>query len=167
MAPKVHVSGADLETLKEAGAMSTLERAILLAVKAHDGRRDKAGAPYVLHPLRLMLRMPSHAARIVAVLHDVVEDSDFSLEDLRRQGFSEDILDAVACLTRIPGEPYEESIGRAGGHPLARLVKIADLEDNMDVRRLANLGEKDMERLARYHRNWLRLRGEEAVNTEI
>lgn len=147
--------------------MSTLERAILLAVKAHEGRKDKAGAPYILHPLRLMLRMPSQAARIVAVLHDVVEDSDFSLDDLRRQGFSEDILDAVACLTRIPGEPYEDSIQRAWGHPLARLVKIADLEDNMDVRRLGNLKEKDLERLARYHRHWLRLRGGEAVSPEM
>ena len=117
--------------------MATLERAIAIAAEAHAGQRDKAGAPYILHPLRVMLRLGDPVDRIVAVLHDVVEDAPaWPLERLRAEGFSEEVLEAVERLTKRPGEDYEESIERAGAHPIARRVKVADLEDNMDLARL-------------------------------
>ena len=133
---------------------ATLEDAISIAAQAHRGQRDKAGAPYLLHPLRLMLRMDSEAAMMAAVLHDVVEDSDWTLERLREQGFAEEVIEAVACLTHRDGESYEEFVERLKANPLARRVKIADLEDNMNVLRIGRLGPKDLQRLEKYHRAW-------------
>jgi (p)ppGpp synthase/HD superfamily hydrolase len=140
--------------------MATLEDAILLAVQAHQGQKDKAGAPYVLHPLRLMLRMGSDIEMMVAVLHDVVEDTPYTLLDLQQAGYPEQVLEALDCLTRRQNETYEEFIERVKANPLARKVKIADLEDNMDIRRISDLQEKDMERLKRYRRAWSALTGE-------
>lgn len=138
--------------------MSTLERAIAIAVQAHEGQTDKNGQPYILHPLRMMLRFRSEAEMMVAVLHDVVEDNPaWNFERLRQEGFAEDIIIAVDHLTRRESESYEEFADRAGSHPLARQVKLADLEDNMDLKRLKELTEKDKERLARYHRAWGKL----------
>ena len=134
--------------------MATLDDAVSIAAQAHRGQKDKTGAPYLLHPLRMMLRMKSEAEMIAAVLHDVVEDSDWTLEQLRDRGFSEDVLQAVDCLTHRNGEPYEEFITRAQLNPIARRVKIADLEDNMNIRRIGEVTEKDLERVARYHRAW-------------
>ncbi|HEX8439495.1 GTP pyrophosphokinase, partial [Archangium sp.] len=130
--------------------MPTLEDAIALAVEAHRGQRDKAGQTYILHPLRVMLRLEGEAERMVAVLHDVVEDSSYTLEQLRGLGYPEEVLGALEHLTRRAGETYEAFIERVIPHPLARRVKLADLEDNMDVRRLPAVTAKDAERLARY-----------------
>src|SRR5205823_11086434 len=102
--------------------MSTLERAIAIAAEAHTGQLDKAGAPYVLHPLRVMLRMKTEEERIAAALHDVVEDSDWSLVALRDEGFSEAIVRAVDSVTRRSGESYEEFVSRAGLDPIGRRV---------------------------------------------
>jgi len=137
--------------------MSTLERAIEIACEAHRDQVDKAGQPYVLHPLRLMMRMESLEQRLTAVLHDVVEDSSWTFEQLAAEGFAPAVVDAVAHLTRGEGESYEDFARRAGEHPIARVVKLADLEDNMNVLRLGSLGEKELERLARYHAAWIRL----------
>ena len=134
--------------------VATLEDAISIAAEAHRGQRDKAGAPYLLHPLRLMLRMDSEAAMAAAVLHDVVEDSGCTLERLRERGFSEEVVEAVACLTHRDGESYEEFVERLKANPLARRVKIADLEDNMNMLRIGQLGPKDLRRLEKYHRAW-------------
>jgi (p)ppGpp synthase/HD superfamily hydrolase len=134
--------------------MANLEDAILLAANAHRGQTDKAGAPYILHPLRMMLRMQTDAERMAAVLHDVVEDTPWTLEGLRAEGFPEEVLEAVDRLSRREGEPYDDFMRRAAVHPVARRVKIADLEDNLDVRRIAHVTEKDAERLTRYHRAW-------------
>ena len=134
--------------------MATLERAILIAAQAHLGQRDKAGAPYILHPLRLMMRMESEPAMIAAVLHDVVEDSDWTLEQLRGEGFSEEVLQAVDCLTSREGEAYDEFISRAKANAVARRVKIADLEDNMNVKRIGEITPKDLARIEKYHRAW-------------
>ncbi len=134
--------------------MATIERAILIAAQAHSGQRDKAGAPYILHPLRLMMRMESEDAMIAAVLHDVVEDSDWTLERLREEGFSEEILQAVDCLTRRDDESYDEFIARARANPIARRVKIADLEDNMNVKRIGEMTQKDLARIEKYHCAW-------------
>jgi len=138
--------------------MANLEDAILLAAQAHRGQKDKAGEPYILHPLRLMLQQQSEAAMTVAVLHDVVEDTPVTLEQLREMGFAGEIVDAVACLTHDPRDSYEEYVGRIKGNPLARAVKLADLEDNMRLSRIVALTEKDWARLQRYHRAWRELR---------
>lgn len=137
--------------------MNSLEDAIMLAVRAHLGQIDKAGQPYVLHPLRVMLRVDSFEERIVAVLHDVVEDSSVSLADLRDLGYSLQTIEAVECLTRRQNETYEEFITRAGKNPIARVVKLADLKDNMDITRLAEITDKDIERLRKYLKAWTEL----------
>ena len=136
--------------------MSTLERAIVIAARAHAGAADKAGSPYILHPLRVMLAVSSSAARMAAALHDVVEDSDWTLEGLRAEGFSEDVLAAVDGVTRREGEDYLDFVRRSGRHPLAREVKIADLQDNMNLDRIAAPTERDFARREK-HREALAL----------
>lgn len=137
--------------------MPSLEDAIQIAVRAHAGQKDKAGDPYILHPLRIMCRMKHETERIVAVLHDVVEDSSVTLDTLRAAGFSREIVLAVDCLTRRKGETYDLFVGRAAGNALSRTVKIADLEDNMDLRRISQITEEDLDRLQKYLINWRRL----------
>ncbi|RLT28372.1 MAG: HD domain-containing protein [Chloroflexi bacterium] len=145
--------------------MSQLDDALRIAVAAHAGQVDKAGQPYILHPLRLMMRMTSEAARIVAVLHDVVEDTDVSLDDLRAAGFGDEVIEAVELVTRRDTETYDEFIARIAPHALARQVKLADLEDNMDTRRLQTIDERTVERMQRYLRSWQLLRSIEDANT--
>jgi (p)ppGpp synthase/HD superfamily hydrolase len=134
--------------------MSLLEKAIAIAVEAHRGQKDRAGAPYILHPLRVMARVQSEPEKIVAILHDVVEDTDWTLERLKQQGFSDDILQAIDCVTKREGEPYDDFVKRSAPNPLARRVKLADLEDNMDIRRLNEVAPKDLERLNKYRKAW-------------
>lgn len=134
--------------------MPSLEEAITLAVGAHRGQKDKAGAPYILHPLRLMLRMETDTERIVAVLHDVIEDSPHSLEELSHEGYPPEITEALDCLTKRENEPYAAFIERVKTNPLARKVKLADLEDNMDIKRFKTMTEKDLERLDAYRKAW-------------
>ena len=143
--------------------MATVEDAVSIAARAHRGQKDKAGAPYLLHPLRMMLRMDTEAAMMAAVLHDVVEDTDWTLERLREAGFSEEVLEAVDCLTHREGESYQEFVERVRTNPIARQVKIADLEDNMNVRRINQLGPKELERMEKYHRAWRVLTGEGGI----
>lgn len=131
---------------------SMLEKAINLASTAHAGQPDKAGKPYILHPLRLMLKFNSEEEMIVAMLHDVVEDSGISLEQLRRQGFAQPIVAAVDCLTRRKGESYEDFIARIKVNNLARKVKIEDIKDNLDLTRLTTVSENDLLRAAKYHK---------------
>ena len=137
----------------------TLEDAISIAALAHKGQRDKAGAPYLLHPLRMMMRMSSEAAMMAAVLHDVVEDTGWTLEQLRGEGFSDEVLEAVDCLTHREGESYQEFVERVRTNQIARQVKVADLEDNMNILRITRLGAKDLERLEKYHKAWCLLTG--------
>jgi len=139
--------------------VSLLEEAIAIAVAAHRGQVDKAGAPYILHPLRVMFAMTTDEERIAAVLHDVLEDCGWTLDGLRERGLPESVLQALDGLTRREGESYEAFVARAAANPIARRVKLADLEDNMDLRRLAELTPRDAERLARYHRAWALLLG--------
>jgi (p)ppGpp synthase/HD superfamily hydrolase len=136
-----------------------LQQAISLAVEAHaQSAPDKGGQPYILHPLRVMLRLETDDERIVAVLHDVVEDTQHTLDSLRARGFSAEVVAALDCVTKREGEAYEQFITRCEKNPLARRVKLADLEDNMDVRRLASVSAKDAERLAKYVTSWHRLK---------
>ncbi len=130
--------------------MSTLERAIAVAVAAHAGQIDKAGRPYILHPLRVMLALDTTDDQIVGVLHDVVEDTDVTLEALRAEGFSEAVLAALASVTNRADEDYPAFVLRAAANPIGRRVKLADLRDNSDLSRIAHPTQKDFERLERY-----------------
>lgn len=133
--------------------MSTLERAIAIAAEAHAGQVDKAGAVYVLHPLRMMLAVQSVDERIVAVLHDVCEDCPgWDFDRLRREGFSETVLTALETVTKRDGESYEDFVRRAGANPIGRAVKLADLRDNSDLSRIATPTARDMERIEKYRR---------------
>jgi (p)ppGpp synthase/HD superfamily hydrolase len=132
--------------------MPTLENAISLAAKAHRGRKDKAGAAYILHPLRVMLRMKTKDERIVAVLHDVVEDTKYTLEDLRKAGYSQKILQSLDYLTKRDGEEYDQFIKRIKRNPLARKVKIVDIEDNLDLTRIKKPKQRDVTRMEKYRR---------------
>ena len=136
----------------------TLERAIAIAATAHAGQVDKGGAPYILHPLKVMLRMSSLEERIVAVLHDVVEDCGISLDDLRKEGFSEAVLSAIESVTKVLGESYEDFVERAAQNPIGRVVKLADLEENSDLSRIASPSWEDLERIEKYRRAIGRLR---------
>ena len=130
--------------------MSTLERAITIAVAAHAGQVDKAGRPYILHPLRVMLALDAMDDQIVGVLHDVIEDTDVTIDGLRAEGFSEVVLAALASVTNREGEDYPAFVMRAAANPIGRRVKLADLHDNSDLSRIAHPTQKDHERLARY-----------------
>ena len=127
-----------------------LGRAIELAKQHHKGQTDRTGKPYIEHPLRVMNQMKSEEEKIVAVLHDIVEDTDISLNDLRNEGFSEKVVSAVECLTKQVGENYDSYIERISFNPLAVKIKLADLEDNRDLTRLPQVTDKDLERLEKY-----------------
>jgi (p)ppGpp synthase/HD superfamily hydrolase len=131
-----------------------LAKAIALAAQAHLDQQDKNGDAYILHPLRMMFTLKTETEMIVAVLHDVIEDTDWSLDNLRAEGFSEEVVTAVDALTRREDETYDEFVARAAANPLSRTVKLADLEDNMNIRRLDHLADKDLARLQRYHKHW-------------
>src|SRR5215467_11229904 len=127
--------------------MSTLERAIAIAAEAHAGQVDKAGASYVLHPLRMMLAVQQTEERIVAVLHDVCEDCPgWDFARLRREGFSERIIEALDAVTKRDGEDYDAFVRRAAADPIGRAVKLADLRDNCDLSRIAAPTPRDLAR---------------------
>ena len=134
--------------------MPTLEDAIALALEAHRGSIDKAGAPYILHPLRVMLRLRTVPAMMAGVLHDVLEDTAVTQQDLIERGYPSEVVEALVLLTKREGEEYGQFINRLASNPLARAVKIADLEDNMDVRRLDKIGAEEAERLEKYRQAW-------------
>jgi guanosine-3',5'-bis(diphosphate) 3'-pyrophosphohydrolase len=141
--------------------MSDLDKAIQLAARIHARQKDRYGRPYILHPLRVMMRVRTDQEKIVAILHDVVEDSDLEAKDLTKEGFSPEIVAAVDCLSKRDGEVYQDYIKRVLPNPLARTVKLADLEDNMNLERVDHLEEKDFQRFTRYHRAWLMLKNAE------
>jgi (p)ppGpp synthase/HD superfamily hydrolase len=130
--------------------VSTLERAIEIAASAHAGQVDKAGEPYILHPLRVMLRMSGLHERIVAVLHDVVEDTPVTLEVLSVEGFPPAVIAAVDALTKRNGESRIDAAHRAAANDIARAVKLADNAENMDLGRIPSPSEKDFARLEEY-----------------
>ncbi len=130
----------------------TLERAIEIAARTHAGQLDKGGAPYILHPLRVMLRVAPGVQQIVAVLHDVVEDSAVTFEDLEREGFSAEVISGLRAVTKVEGESYEDFVARAALDPVGKAVKLADLMENSDLSRIAEPSQKDMERVEKYGR---------------
>lgn len=130
--------------------MSTIERAIEITAKEHAGDVDKAGNPYVFHPLRLMFAVETPFEKIAAVLHDVVEDTPVTIEDLMKEGFHPDVIDAIDALTKRPGESRIEAASRATENLIARVVKLADVTDNMDLGRISEPTDKDFQRLKEY-----------------
>lgn len=133
--------------------MQTLvEKAISIALKAHAGQIDKAGAPYIMHPLRLMMQMKTENEMLVAVLHDVVEDSDTTLEDLKIAGFPDEVLQAVNILTHRETDSYEQYLAGIKPNPLARAVKLADLHDNSQLSRIKTPLAKDFQRIEKYRK---------------
>lgn len=131
--------------------MATLERAIGIARQAHAGQVDKGGADYIGHPLRVMERGENEEQKIVGVLHDVVEDSDWTFEMLEEEGFMPDIIEALKCLTKVSeDENYDDFIARVMTNPLAVKIKLYDIEDNLDVSRLDSLTDADVARCKKY-----------------
>ena len=141
--------------------MSTLQRAIEIATQAHQGQFDKSGKDYIGHPLRVMEMGSTEEEKIAGVLHDVVEDSDWTFEALEAEGFSQEIIAALKCVTKLSeNENYDDFIERVKKNPLAVAVKINDLTDNMDIRRLPYLSDKDIKRLKKYLKAYKKLIGE-------
>lgn len=132
-------------------------KAVRIAAQAHEGQTDKAGEAYILHPLRLMSRCRTDAQRIVALLHDVVEDSPITLENLAGEGFPPEIIARIDGMTRRQGESYEDFIDRAAQNPLSASIKRLDLEDNLNTLRLTELTDQDLARLQKYHAAYRRL----------
>jgi (p)ppGpp synthase/HD superfamily hydrolase len=132
--------------------MNQLSQAIIIATMAHNGQVDKAGEPYILHPIRVMCGMSTDEERIVAVLHDVVEDNpqNWPLERLSSEGFSATVIEAIAALTKVQGENYTEYIQRVSQNELASIVKLNDLEDNMNTERIPNPTSADDKRYLKY-----------------
>lgn len=127
-----------------------LEIAIRVAVNAHCGQVDKGNEPYILHPLRLMHNVDSLEEKIVAVLHDVVEDSNYEFYDLVNASIPEVCIEALKLLTHDKNVSYMDYIKRISTNPLAKAVKLADLKDNSDLSRLKEVTEKDKDRLKKY-----------------
>jgi (p)ppGpp synthase/HD superfamily hydrolase len=144
--------------------MATIEKALQIAAQAHEGRTDKNGLPYIMHPLRVLNAVEGlgEDVAIAAILHDVIEDSSVTIEDLRRAGFSGPILASLECLTHLAGEPYAEYVIRCGSDETARRVKLADLEDNARPSRALlrpDRIEPDMARLRKYFLSYKFLTG--------
>ena len=131
--------------------MQLLTKAISIALKEHEGQTDKAGMPYAGHIMRVMQAGKTIDEKIVGVLHDVVEDTTWTFDALLAEGFPVHIVDALRCVTKLSDdEPYESFINRVKTNPLVVAVKINDLTDNMDIRRLQTLTDADMQRLRKY-----------------
>ncbi|HSH05031.1 MAG TPA: HD domain-containing protein [Anaerolineae bacterium] len=132
-----------------------MEKAIIIAVRAHENQRQRDGTPYILHPLFLMSQMYDHPTRMAALLHDVVEDTAYTLEQLQSElDLDDDITTAIRLLTHEEDVSYEDYLTRLKPNPIARQVKLADLKHNMDVRRLNIVAPRDQVRLERYRRSW-------------
>jgi hypothetical protein len=137
--------------------MHLLETALQIALTAHAGQQDKAGRPYILHPLRVMGAMHTDEERAVALLHDVIEDGDWDRARLLEAWIPAEVAEAVETLTKRDGEDYAAFIDRVLGNPLAARVKRADIEDNLQVLRLPTLSDADLARVAKYHAAWRQL----------
>ena len=157
----VHVTINLSANIKNNPIMSTLPRAIEIATEAHKGQFDKAGNEYIGHPLRVMEMGRTEEEKIVGVLHDLVEDTDWTFEMLEAEGFAPEIIAALKCVTKLSeNENYDAFIERVRKNPLATAVKINDLTDNMDIRRLPYLSDKDVKRLKKYLKAYKKLIGE-------
>jgi (p)ppGpp synthase/HD superfamily hydrolase len=134
--------------------MTLIDKSLAIALRAHTGVLDKAGHAYILHPLRIMAKMTIDHEMSAALLHDVLEDSDITASELLAEGIPSIVVEAVLCLTKKADENYQDFVLRAKHNAIARKVKIADIEDNINVLRLPSLTEKDLARIAKYHAAW-------------
>ena len=130
-----------------------------LCYEAHKDQVDKSGLPYVFHPAHVAEQMTDEATTIVALLHDVVEDTDYTLEDLAAEGFGKDILEAVALMTHEDDMPYLDYVAKLKNNPIARAVKLADLAHNSDLSRIGEIDEETRERLEKYKKAIALLKG--------
>ena len=137
--------------------MDIIETSLQIALNAYKGQKDKAGETYILHPLRIMAKMNSLEEKATALLHDVIEDSDYTSEDLINEGIPSTVVDAVLALTKNDGEDYDQFIDRVLKNKLAAKVKIADIEDNINLLRLGSISDADLQRVTKYHRSWHKL----------
>ena len=127
------------------------KKALLLAFEAHNGQKDKAGLPYVCHPLHVAEQMTDEDSTVTALLHDVAEDTEVSLADIAAAGFAPQVVEALALLTHDKAVPYLDYVRALAPNPLARRVKLADIRHNMDDTRLGHLDEAlRQRRLAKY-----------------
>lgn len=138
---------------------TVLGSAIALAASMHEEQMDKGGKAYILHPIRMMMRLRTDDEELmaIAILHDVIEDSELEISDLMMKGYSERIIEGVRAMTRKDGETYDDFIKRCALNPDARRVKREDLRDNSDITRLKGLRKKDFERLEKYSRSFIYL----------
>jgi (p)ppGpp synthase/HD superfamily hydrolase len=136
-----------------------LDRMLVIATNAHAGQFDRGGAPYILHPLRVMsfLKVNDEELQCIALGHDVIEDTDVTYKDLRDSGISERVIDGIRALTKVPGETLDEYKARVFASPDAMQVKLCDLRHNTDIRRLKGVTEKDIARMAKYHTFYLEI----------
>lgn len=130
--------------------MSTLEKAIQIAAKAHAGQKDKNNAPYILHPIKVMLQLKDQNEQICGVLHDVLEDTEVTTDDLTKEGFSDEVLEIISLLTHDSNTSYDDYLKGISNNEHARNIKLADLKDNLDISRLGNLTDKDLARINKY-----------------
>ena len=128
------------------------KKALKLCFKAHKDQTDKSGMPYVFHPFHLAEQMKDEATTVVALLHDVVEDTEITIDDLQKMGFSQEVLEAIALMTHNDEVPYMEYVARIKTNPIARAVKLADLKHNSDMTRLESITPYDKERARKYKR---------------
>lgn len=126
------------------------KKALKLCFEAHRNQLDKSGMPYVFHPFHLAEQMDTEESTTVALLHDVVEDTDYTLEDLKAMGFPNNVIDALALMTHDPRVPYMEYVKAISENPLATKVKLADLRHNSDLSRLDSVDEKALSRVKKY-----------------
>ena len=126
------------------------KKAMKLCYEAHKDQVDKSGLPYVFHPAHVAEQMTDEATTIVALLHDVVEDTDYTLEDLAAEGFGKEILEAVALMTHEDDVPYLDYVAKLKDNPIARAVKLADLAHNSDLSRIGEVDEETKQRLEKY-----------------
>ena len=126
------------------------KKALSLCFDAHKGQVDKSGLPYVFHPFHLAMEMTDELSTVVALLHDVIEDSDYTLQDLENMGFPPAVLEAISLMTHQEGVPYMEYVANIKTNPLARVVKMADLRHNSNIARVDNPTEKDYARVEKY-----------------
>lgn len=156
--------GYNMKTIKVFGkrfimtaTMEQLDNAILLATQAHWGQLDKAGAPYILHPMRVMMRMPTIEGKIVAIGHDLIEDTDVTVKDLVHADWPERCIMAIDCITKCPNETYNEYLDRVISDILASECKLEDMRDNSNIYRLQKVAKHHLNMIAKYHKGALRI----------
>lgn len=138
-----------------------VKKAMVVSYVAHTGMVDRGGAMYFFHPLHVAEQMTTEDSTVAALLHDVVEDTDFTMDDLARYGFKKEVLDALVLLTHDPDVPYLEYVAKLKSNRIAREVKLADLRHNSDISRLPRVSRTDLERLGKYKKAIALLEGDE------